>query len=142
MKKIFLLLGLIFLLQNPALTNQTVTGSIQMSEVQVYSEDGKFGLKDSDGNIIVEPDYKKMIRLGNTSWIIQKGCDRILFLFSHSDDFRSNGLFACEDISSRLQRAQLYLDIGYDDRICCRFHCFVCERTDRGQMALALRIVK
>ena len=73
MKKIFLLLGLIFLLQNPALTNQTVTGSIQMSEVQVYSEDGKFGLKDSDGNIIVEPDYKKMIRLGNTSWIIQKG---------------------------------------------------------------------
>ena len=72
----------------------------------------------------------------------RSGCDRILFLFSHSDDFRSNGLFACEDISSRLQRAQLYLDIGYDDRICCRFHCFVCERTDRGQMALALRIVK
>ena len=43
-----------------------------MSDVQVYSEDGKFGLKDLDGNIVVEPDYKKMIRLGNTSWIIQK----------------------------------------------------------------------
>ena len=72
MKRIFLLIGLILLLQNSVFANQTVTGSIQMSDVQVYSEDGKFGLKDLDGNIVVEPDYKKMIRLGNTSWIIQK----------------------------------------------------------------------
>ena len=72
MKRIFLLIGLILLLQNSVFANQTVTGSIQMSDVQVYSEDGKFGLKDLDGNIVVEPDYKKMIRLGNTSWIVQK----------------------------------------------------------------------
>ncbi len=73
MKKILLAIGLLLLLQNTSLANQTVTGAIKMSDVQVYSEDGKFGLKDLDGNIVVEPDYKKMIRLGTTSWIIQKG---------------------------------------------------------------------
>ena len=49
---------------------------IQMSafaEPIVFSEDGKFGLKDESGAIIVEPEYKKMIRLGENGWIIQDG---------------------------------------------------------------------
>lgn len=39
----------------------------------VFNEDGKFGLKDESGNIVVSPEYKKMIRLGESAWIIQKG---------------------------------------------------------------------
>lgn len=39
----------------------------------VFSEDGKFGLQDESGTQIVEAKYKKMIRLGETGWIIQKG---------------------------------------------------------------------
>lgn len=73
MKKIFLLIGLLLFLQNITPANQTVSGSVELSGVEVYSEDGKFGLKDAEGNIIVEPDYKKMIRLGDSAWIIQKG---------------------------------------------------------------------
>lgn len=39
----------------------------------VFSDDGKFGLKDENSNIIVEANYKKLIRLGEKGWIIQKG---------------------------------------------------------------------
>ena len=39
----------------------------------VFNEDGKFGLKHEDGSIIAEAEYKKMIRLGKSAWIIQKG---------------------------------------------------------------------
>ena len=41
--------------------------------VSVYSEDGKFGLKEKNGNIITKAEYKKLIRLGETAWIMQDG---------------------------------------------------------------------
>lgn len=40
--------------------------------ISPFSEDKYFGLKDSNGNIIVKPEYTKLIRLGNSSWIAQK----------------------------------------------------------------------
>ena len=44
------------------------------ANVSVYSDNnGKFGLKDSKGNVIAEPDYKKLIKLGESAWIMQKG---------------------------------------------------------------------
>ena len=48
-------------------------GSLTMNDVEVFSQDNKFGLKDKAGNIVVDADYKKLIRLGKSSWIIQKG---------------------------------------------------------------------
>lgn len=39
----------------------------------VFSDNGKFGLKDESGAVIVDANYKKMIRLGEKGWIIQKG---------------------------------------------------------------------
>lgn len=39
--------------------------------VRVYQEKGKFGLQKSDGTIITKAIYKKLIRLGNKSWIVQ-----------------------------------------------------------------------
>lgn len=38
----------------------------------ITGKDGLFGLQDSDGNITVQPEYKKIIRLGKSSWIVQK----------------------------------------------------------------------
>ena len=43
------------------------------AEISVFQEDNKFGLKDSNGAVIVKPQYKKIVRLGNTAWIIQDG---------------------------------------------------------------------
>lgn len=60
MKKILLIVMLI--IQTTAFANPTV-----------FNEDGKFGLKDENGNIIVNAKYKKIIRLGEKGWIIQSG---------------------------------------------------------------------
>ncbi len=48
-------------------------GKAVAAEVSVYSEDGKFGLKDMNNNVIVEPAYKKLIILGDSSYIALKG---------------------------------------------------------------------
>ena len=62
MKKFLFLISLILILQN--LT--------QTSYAAVYSPDNKlFGLKDGAGEIIVEPVYRKVIRLGESAYIIQ-----------------------------------------------------------------------
>ena len=73
MKKLFVLLGLFLILQNISVAAEEKTPvAHKMSDVVVYSDEGNFGLKDKAGNIVVDAGYKKLIRLGNTSWIIQK----------------------------------------------------------------------
>ena len=45
-----------------------------LADVSVFSsDDGKFGLIDENGTVIADAKYKKMVRLGNTAWIIQDG---------------------------------------------------------------------
>lgn len=46
---------------------------IVFADVSVYSENRKFGLKNSDGTVITKAVYKKLVRLGESSWIMQKG---------------------------------------------------------------------
>ena len=43
------------------------------ADVSVYSEDGKFGLKDTNDCVITKPEYKKLIILGDSSYIALKG---------------------------------------------------------------------
>lgn len=72
MKKFFILLGLVLIFSDIAFA-QTQTGSvIENVPVTVFKQENLFGLKDAEGNIIVEPEYKKMIKLGNSSFIVQK----------------------------------------------------------------------
>lgn len=73
MKKIFILLILTFILQLPLLALEENTVMPDNTSLQTYSENGKFGLKDSKGNIVVNADFKKLIRIGNTAWLVQKG---------------------------------------------------------------------
>ena len=66
-----------FILQSAAFSQETLKESVEiaapsMSELTVYSEDEKFGIKDKGGNIIVPAEYKKLIRVGTSSWIVQK----------------------------------------------------------------------
>ena len=71
MKYVILILLICFAYANPTFAITETTH--KMSDVTVFSEKNKFGLKDNFGNIIADADYKKIIRLGETSWIIQKG---------------------------------------------------------------------
>ena len=74
MKKALLLILLIisFPLSCIAIEDvQSVTR--RMSDVFVFSQDEKFGLKDNADTLVADAVYNKIIRLGNTSWIVQKG---------------------------------------------------------------------
>ncbi len=74
MKKIVVILGLILLLSNTAaLAEDIVVSPVKNSDVEVFSEDNKFGIKDKKGNVLVPADYKKLVRVGETSWITLKG---------------------------------------------------------------------
>ncbi|MFR1671739.1 MAG: WG repeat-containing protein [Candidatus Gastranaerophilaceae bacterium] len=76
MKKILVLLGLFLFIQNCCLSTETLQGAVDsnitMSDLSVFNEKNLFGLKDKNGRIIVKPEYKKLIRLGESSWIVQK----------------------------------------------------------------------
>ncbi len=50
-----------------------ITGYTVAADTQVFNEDGKFGLKDAKGNVIAKPIYKKLIALGDSSYIALKG---------------------------------------------------------------------
>ena len=62
----------------------------------VYNDNGKFGLQDENGTILAEAKYKKLIRLGESGWIIQKGSK-----FGVMD---SNGNILVEPIYSNADR--------------------------------------
>lgn len=68
MKKLLIILSLIFTGLMPA------SAELSNADITVFSNDKNlFGLKSSDDCVLVEPQYKKLIRLGSYSWIIQKG---------------------------------------------------------------------
>ena len=73
MKKIIIILGLLFCFHNSAIAVIVPEQTLKTTDMITYTKDGKFGLKDKQGNIIVDAEYKKIIRLGTTSWIVQKG---------------------------------------------------------------------
>lgn len=69
MKKLLILACIILLSSSTAIAlDETVLSG---KDLVTFSQDEKWGLKDKDGNTIVSPVYKKLIRLGNSSWIVQ-----------------------------------------------------------------------
>ncbi len=71
MKYVIWILLIFFTIGTPALAIETTTHTRQ--DVEVFSEKDKFGLREKQGDIIVEADFKKFIKLGKTSWLVQKG---------------------------------------------------------------------
>lgn len=90
MKRFFIIFSLLFLTSNAVwAVEQTATVDKSTSSVEtktstsqvkettdtltVFSTDNKFfGLKNKNGDIIVNPIYRKVIRLGQNAWLIQK----------------------------------------------------------------------
>ncbi|MBO6256845.1 WG repeat-containing protein, partial [bacterium] len=67
MKKLLLVISLIFFAATTAYAELSNVGMTVIS-----NDKNLFGLQDSQGNVTVEPQYKKLIRLGKSSWIVQK----------------------------------------------------------------------
>lgn len=77
MKKLVLTLFLVLLFSSQntfAQTQEPLKAQLTMQDVVVFSNNKNtlFGLKDKSGNIVVDAQYKKLIRLGTSSWIINK----------------------------------------------------------------------
>lgn len=73
MKKFLVLLFLVIFCNCNMLAYSQNEASSDVQAVKVFKEENLFGLQDSSGNIIVKPIYKKMIVLGDSSFIVQKG---------------------------------------------------------------------
>ncbi len=73
MRKILIILSILFLISVSAQATETQTVPVAVpGEVVTYTQDTLWGLKDKNSETIyVEPIYKKLIRLGNHSWIVQ-----------------------------------------------------------------------
>ena len=72
MKKLLILIGIIFIFSSiPTQAQETQTPANTTSNIVTFSQNEKWGAKDSQGNILIQPIYKKMIRLGDNSWIVQ-----------------------------------------------------------------------
>lgn len=69
MKKLFILFFLILLLPIKTLADNCNTDRVKVFESKNHAY---YGLKDSDDKTIVDADYRKLIPLGETSWIFQK----------------------------------------------------------------------
>lgn len=72
MKKFLLVLSLILVCQSSVYCETHKAEVSKNVSVKVFNQENLFGLKDSDGTVIIEPVYKKMIKLGGTSYIVQK----------------------------------------------------------------------
>jgi len=69
MKKILITFLIFFLAQTFVFAEDTVYTT---DNLIVYELNKKFGLKDKSDKVIVHAQYKKLIRLGNSAWIVQK----------------------------------------------------------------------
>lgn len=71
MKRFVVILGCLLLTNNMNLAQEIEQTKISGRDLTTFSQNEHWGFKDKNGNIIVEPIYKKLIRLGDSSWIVQ-----------------------------------------------------------------------
>ena len=71
MKRFVVILGCLLLTNNMNLAQEIEQTKISGRDLTTFSQNERWGFKDKNGNIIVEPIYKKLIRLGDSSWIAQ-----------------------------------------------------------------------
>lgn len=71
MKKFLLIISLILIFSSTVSALEEQNLVFKTTDVVTFSQNEKWGLKDKNDNIIIQPVYKKMIRLGDNSWIVQ-----------------------------------------------------------------------
>lgn len=71
MKRFVVILGCLLLTNNMNIAQEIEQTKISGRNLTTFSQNERWGFKDKNGNIIVEPIYKKLIRLGDSSWIVQ-----------------------------------------------------------------------
>ena len=76
MKRIFSIVLIFYFSMLTAISAEENVLPQNTTNVQVYTQKGKFGLVNKKTNIeVTKPIYKKLIKLGHTAWIVQKRND-------------------------------------------------------------------
>lgn len=73
MKKFFIILSLFLIGMNTAFAEDIQDAVLTSVSVEIFSEKNKFGLKSETGEVLVKPVFKKLIKIGDSAWICQKG---------------------------------------------------------------------
>mgnify|MGYP002711995510 FL=1 len=71
MKKLLVLLVISLIFSSPAFAENTGNSELTTNDVVLFTQNERWGLKDKTDKITVEPIYRKMIRVGTHSWIVQ-----------------------------------------------------------------------
>ena len=61
---------------SPVYSQETSEKPLTNDDVTLYHVEEKWGLKDQNGEILTDPIYKKMIRIGYHSWLVQSKHDK------------------------------------------------------------------
>ena len=96
MKKLLIILTILTFSIIPAIAENTNPKSFTNDDVILYQIEEKWGLKDQNGSVLTDAIYKKMIRIGYHSWLVQtkndkfgltneKGCIIIEPKYRHSE---------------------------------------------------------
>ena len=76
MKKFFVLICLICFAFSPAYALKNPEKGFTNDDVILYQAEDKWGLKDEDGSVLTDAIYKKMVRIGYHSWLVQTKNDK------------------------------------------------------------------
>ena len=71
MKRFVVILGCLLLTNNMNIAQEIEQTKISGRDLTTFSQNERWGFKNKNCNIVVEPIYKKLIRLGDSSWIVQ-----------------------------------------------------------------------
>lgn len=82
MKKLLYIFLLIFFIPLFGFCDET---AYTTDNLKVYSLNNLYGLKDKSDKVIVQAQYKKLIRLGNSAWIVQKNNNKFGLIDCHGN---------------------------------------------------------
>ena len=115
MRKFVWLILFMFLSMTPCFSIDN-TSKLTNSDVVTFSQDTKWGLQDKNGNTVVEPIYKKLIRVGNHSWIAQNKKSKFGLINSDGEILVPIKYAHADRVVNRFAKFGNYSDYGiYDE---------------------------
>lgn len=114
MKKVLILIGIIFIFSSiPTQAQETQTPANTTSNIVTFSQNEKWGAKDSQGNILIQPIYKKMIRLGDNSWIVQNKKTNSDLLVTQGKNLYLLNTYMQIELFQNLQNSEIPMTMEY-----------------------------
>ena len=114
MKKL-LLLFIFILIASPVWASEEPV-KLTNKNVVTFTQDEKWGLKDNDGNILVDAIYRRMVRIGDNAWIVQNKRNKYGLIDNEGNILVPLKFAHADRITSKFAKFGNYSDYGvYDE---------------------------